>query len=206
LKTWRHGSIESGTPISAENIRALSARRIGALRNVSEKSAIAERLLSAPDFTEAIDDAFDYIGRIEIKQLGMDGDAELIFAIVDKLFTEYNGDFYVEFIVAAIVEGAIRGNHRGLVGKLVNDPRMTIHDPCGLMCEAIKYKQYDILRFFVRSPKISHFMAHRLLRTARDAAIFIDADAMRIITDASRVGGGRNRNSTTKKRRHVNKK
>jgi len=149
--------IESGTPISAENIRALSARRVGSLRNVTEKSEIAEYLLFAPDFSEVVKRMIDYGN--DFRQLGTEGDEEILYAILDKLFSENAAgrlsDNNVVIAFTQIICGAIVGEHRALVLKLLNDDRFT---PNKLqMTTLIRYAQtYDrsrVLKLLIKHPK-----------------------------------------------------
>jgi hypothetical protein len=154
-------AIESGTPISAENIRALSARRVGALRNVTEKSVVAEQLLYAPNFNEALQHAINYTGAISI--LGAEGDEEIIYAFLDKLYSEDNGvpenyrDIAFTQIISGAIKGEFKGQHRALIEKLINDERFVPRNEyfiSDLIKTAIVFQQFKLLPFLLHHPKL----------------------------------------------------
>jgi len=184
--------IESG--VTAPNVRALSKRHIGALRNVTEKSVIAEQLLFAPDFNETVHRAINTSSAIS--KLGSEGDEEIIFTFLDKLFSKDSrvSEQYKQIAFHQIISGAIEGDSNGkhiaLVQKLINDERFVPrneHCSSDLIKTAIMFNQLNHLPFLLHHPKL------RLSRVFQQNILATVHRVPQIVRDAFHIAGRRSR-------------
>jgi hypothetical protein len=189
-------AIESGA--SNANVRELTVRRVGALRNVAEKekSKIAERFLYAPDLVDFVKHTED------LDLLGEEGDEEIIFTILDRLV----GNHVLQRAFDDIIIGAIEGNHRALFEKLINDERFTPNEnrKLNLMYRAAVMDRKEAFSFLIHHTKLR--LTTGDLRYLRRIISFMDEDHsyyFQTIDDVlGKAGGARRQKRITRKSTH----